>query len=167
MHRARRGRVVAGGLRMLALMLTFELLTFQPQSPRALAAIQALKASAPRGSVASLRYRGHSDVLVFWGPGAPERRAVMQRQVARGGHALALDLSYWSRDRKFRVSRSTRHTLRNGSCAATGRPIGSTPDDSVSISNRWDPAGPVIVAGIGRKARVQYGSRGRGHGNVR
>jgi hypothetical protein len=137
-------------------MLTIELLTFQPQSPRALAAMRSLRSTAPRGSVASTTYRGRSDVVVFWGPGAPERRTVMQRQVDRGGHALALDLSYWSRDRKFRVSIDAAHpqawVMRRDWSATRFNA------DRVPVADRWNPDGPVIVAGIGRKARVQYGS---------
>jgi hypothetical protein len=79
----------------------------------------------------------------------------MQRQVDRGGHALALDLSYWSRDRKFRVSIDAAHPQEW--VMRRDWPANRLACDSVSISNRWDPAGPVIVAGIGRKARVQYG----------
>lgn len=137
-------------------MLTIELLSFQPQSPRAIAAMRSLKSTAPRGAVASTTYRGRSDVLVFWGPGAPERRAVMQRQVDRGGHALALDLSYWSRDRKFRVSVDAAHP--QAWVMRRDWPATRLTSDRVLIADRWNPNGPVIVAGIGRKARVQYGS---------
>ncbi|HEX8030282.1 MAG TPA: hypothetical protein VF491_17530 [Vicinamibacterales bacterium] len=132
-----------------------ELLTFQPQSGRAMAAMQALKATATKGCVATSRYRGQSDVLLFWGPGAPERRAVMQQQLARGGRVLALDLSYWNRDRKFRVSIDAAHP--QSWVMRRDWPANRLAADRVLVADRWNPDGPVIVAGIGRKARVQYG----------
>lgn len=136
-------------------MLTFELLTFQPQSHRATLAMQALKAHAPRGSILSHTYRGRSDVLVFWGPGAPDRAAVMRRHVANGGHALALDLSYWQRDRKFRVSVDAAHP--QAWVLRRDWPAARLAGDRITVADRWNPDGPIVVAGIGRKARVQYG----------
>src|SRR4051812_4350536 len=29
--------------------------------------------------------------------------------------------------------------------------------DGLAITSTWDPTGPVVIAGLGRKARVQYG----------
>ncbi len=36
-------------------------------------------------------------------------------------------------------------------------PVTRRLDDPVLTASWWDPAGPVIVAGIGAKARIQYG----------
>lgn len=138
-------------------MLTIELLSFSPSSQRALSVLHALKMAAP----ASVRvtptscYRGGADVLVLWGPGAPDRFEPMAAQVAAGGHVLALDLAYWQRETKFRVSIDAAHPQRW--VMRRDWPASRLTADRVLIADRWSPTGPVIVAGLGRKARVQYG----------
>lgn len=140
---------------MIAMLATVELLRFEPTSQRATAAFQAL--GREMAVTATTTYRGGSDLLVLWGPGHPARFVPMQRQVASGGHVVALDLSYWDRHRKVRVSFDAPHpqawVLRKD--MPTGRflsdPISST------VTDAWDPHGPILVAGIGPKATTQYG----------
>ena len=143
---------------MIALMLTIELLAFAPQSSRALMMHAALaRATAPGVRVMpTTTYRGDADVVLFWGPGAPERFAVLQRHVASGRHAVALDLPYWARETKARVSFDAAHP--QAWVLRRDWPATRLAADRIAISNRWDPTGPAIVAGIGRKARVQYGA---------
>lgn len=135
-------------------MLTVELLSFSPASSRAMDILRALHRTMP-GSRVSTEYRGESDVLVLWGPGAADRWPVMQAQVAKGGHVLALDLAYWQRDRKFRVSIDAAHP--QAWVMRQQWPGDRLKADRVPIGNVWKPNGPMIVAGIGRKARQQYG----------
>lgn len=138
-------------------MLTIELLAFSPQSSRALMMHAALARAAAPGVlvIPTTAYRGTADVVLFWGPGAPERFDVLQRHVASGRHAVALDLPYWARDTKARVSFDAAHP--QAWVLRRDWPATRLAADRVSISNRWDPTGPAVVAGIGRKARVQYG----------
>lgn len=138
-------------------MLTIELLSFTPHSQRAVAMTAAIaKASAPDVRVAcTTSYRGAADVLLFWGPGAPERAAVLEQHVASGRHAVAMDLAYWARDRKVRVSIDAAHP--QAWVMRRDWPAARFTGDRVPVADRWNPTGPVIVAGIGRKARVQYG----------
>jgi hypothetical protein len=100
-------------------------------------------------------YRGGADWLVLWGPGAPDRREPMRRQLAAGGRVIALDLSYWDRPTKFRVSIDAAHpqawVLRGD------WPMSRWDASGLACESAWDPRGPVIVAGIGDKARIQYG----------
>ncbi len=136
-------------------MLTVELLSFTGASQRAVAVTAALKAAAPATMQAMTSYQGQSDVLVLWGPGGPDRFEPMAAQLAKGGHVLALDLSYWHRDKKFRVSIDAAHPQKW--VMRRDWPASRFVADRVPVSNRWKSNGPVIVAGIGRKARVQYG----------
>lgn len=138
-------------------MLTIELLSFHPASQRAMGVLHALAQSAPATLRVrpTTRYEGRSDVLVVWGPGDPARVAPMAAQLATGGHVLALDLAYWQRDRKFRVSIDAPHP--QAWVMRRDWPASRLAADAVPTRDAWNANGPVILAGIGRKARVQYG----------
>lgn len=143
---------------MLGLMLTVELLAFQPASQRTLGIHRALQQAAPAAGVQlrpAVQYQGRSDVLIVWGPGAPDRATPMAAQIAKGGHVLALDLAYWQRADKFRVSIDAAHPQRW--VMRRDWPASRLQADRIITGDRWNPKGPVVIAGIGRKARVQYG----------
>lgn len=139
-------------------MLTLELLTATMQSQRALQLAQAIRTQASAAGVRvidSATYTGRGQVLLLWGPGAPDRVGPMLEQVARGGHVAAFDLAYWQRDRKVRVSFDHAHP--QAWVMRRMEPRARFLADRVAVSDRWNPDGPVVIAGIGRKARVQYG----------
>ena len=138
---------------------SLELLAFDPQSLRADESLSALASAARAREIhvsSGHAYQGGSDLLVLWGPGHPARFEPMRRQVAAGGHVCALDLAYWHRPRKVRLSVDAAHpqawvmkkTLSPARFAA----------DGITVSDEWDPRGPVVIAGLGDKARVQYGA---------
>lgn len=127
---------------------------FRPESDRSQNVLRAFAASPDVTSTLMDAYDGAADWLVFWGPGAPERGAVMQQHVARGGHAIAADLSYWNRDRKFRISIDAPHP--QAWVMRRAWPASRFTADPVRVASLWNQKGPVIVAGIGRKARAQY-----------
>lgn len=135
-----------------------ELLTFSPQSERTSAVFAALQRSAQASGVELEKretYRGGSDLLMLWGPGAPDRFEPMRQQVTAGHHVACFDLAYWQRDAKVRVSIDAAHPQRW--VMARDWPVTRLEADQVPMADAWKPDGPVIVAGIGRKARVQYG----------
>ncbi len=68
---------------------------------------------------------------------------------------LALDLAYWDRARKFRVSIDGPHPQQW--ILRRDWPAARLSADGIRPVSTWKPSGAVIVAGIGRKARVQYG----------
>lgn len=143
----------------MALLLTAELLSFSPQSQRANKVLDVLlKASQAAGVQAKQtnRYQGGSDLLVLWGPGEPARFEPMRKQVEAGGHTAALDLSYWHRESKFRVSIDAAHP--QAWVMRKDWPADRWKADAVPVCGVWDENGPVLVAGIGSKARVQYGA---------
>jgi hypothetical protein len=138
-------------------MLTVELLSFAGASSRSITITRALQHAVPPVRVqTTTSYQGQSDVLLVWGPGGPDRFGPMAAQLAKGGHVLALDLAYWQRDKKFRVSIDAPHPQQW--VMRKDWPASRLVADRVPVANRWKVDGPVIVAGIGRKARVQYGT---------
>ncbi len=143
----------------MALLLTAELLRFTPEAFRAGEVCTALTRSAASAGIkltSTETYRGGARVLVVWGPGHPSRVEPMRRQLAAGGHVVALDLSYWQRDRKFRIAIDAAHP--QAWVMRQAWPTSRFVNDHVPVSNTWQIDGPVIVAGLGVKARVQYGA---------
>jgi hypothetical protein len=136
-----------------------EWLAFAPMQPRGAemcAALQGAAASLGIRVTATTQYRGTSDVLCLWGPGAPNRWPAMRAQFEAGSTTVAWDLAYFDRHHKIRCAINGAHPAAwvmrkdwpGDRFLATGLPIEST----------WDPDGPVLVAGIGPKATVQYGA---------
>lgn len=144
---------------MVATQTSVEMLRFQPETPRAAAHFAALMQTAERAGVQAQQtdvFCGNSDWLLLWGPGGPGRQTVMDRQRAAGGHAIVLDLAYWHREHKARVSIDAPHP--QAWVMTRDWPRDRFLGDRVPVASAWNPAGPVVVAGIGRKARAQYGS---------
>jgi hypothetical protein len=138
-----------------------EVLSFQPQSPRAtqLLRTMGLEVRERRHATVSFTraYTGGSDLLCLWGPGAPDRVAPMRRQLESGGHVLCFDLAYWDRHRKVRVSIDGPHP--QAWVMRRDWPASRMTADRIVASDAWNPDGPVVIAGIGDKAKVQYGSQ--------
>jgi hypothetical protein len=145
---------------MAAALLAVELLHFTPESTRTHEVFVALQRTAVVEGV-SVRstsdYRGQAKWLVLWGPGDPVRATLMDRHVAAGGHAIALDLSYWDRDRKFRVSIDAAHPAQW--VMRHDWPSDRFARERVPVASKYKANGPVLIAGIGDKARVQYGAQ--------
>jgi len=139
-----------------------ELVHFQPENPRGTAMFRALSAAAPAAGIEVLEttaYRGESPWLMVWGPGAPARRDAIRAHVANGGRAICFDLAYWRRESKVRVSFDAPHPQAHVMTRALA--VDRLRDDFDSFAlepDEWDPTGPVVIAGIGDKARVQYGA---------
>jgi len=137
---------------------SLEVLSFV-QSPRADATLAAIAQQALRSKIrvtATRTFRGGADLLLLWGPGAPDRVAPMRRQLAAGGHVAVCDLAYWHRDRKIRISLDAAHP--SAWVLKHDWPTTRVQADAIRLTTDWDPTGPVLVAGIGDKAKVQYGA---------
>lgn len=144
---------------MIGLALAVELLRFSPQSAGTARMFDALIAAAPAAGVDivdTADYRGGANWLLLWGPGAPNRFPAMRQQLAAGGHVIAFDAAYWQREQKCRVSIDGAHP--QAWVMRKSWPSSRVEADRVTVDRVWNPAGPVIVAGIGEKARVQYGA---------
>lgn len=142
-------------------MTSVEILTAEPAIPRAIASLQALTHYAPpQYRVSQTRiYEGRCDWLLVWGPGEPVRAAAIKRQVATGRHAIAIDLAYWSRHRKVRISIDGPHP--QAWVMRRDLPTFRLERDRPEMAEVWREHGPVIVAGIGKKAQKQYNGDGR------
>lgn len=122
--------------------------------------LAALVRAAPSEGVRAVTtrtYQGQSDVLVVWGPGAPNRVAPMQTQLGLGRHVVAFDLAYWHRDTKVRLSIDAAHP-QDWVMRRAWPPTRFLTDQVPVTDTSWTPTGPVILAGLGLKARVQYGA---------
>lgn len=140
-------------------MTEVELVRYQPESGRAADMFAALMAAAAPSGISLRRtssYQGDRPMLMFWGPGAPAREAVMRQHVAKGGHAVAFDLAYWNRDKKVRLSFDAAHP--SAWVMKKDLPGDRLQQDRPRTGQAWRPTGPVMIAGIGDKARVQYGA---------
>lgn len=126
---------------------------FVPESDRAALMLSALQRTTPDGCRLQ---RTDADWLFLWGPGAPNRFGPMAAQIARGGHVIALDLSYWHREAKVRIAIDAAHP--QAWLLRRDWPTTRLRADRVPVADRWNPRGPVIVAGLGEKATVQYGA---------
>ncbi len=142
----------------IATRTTVGVLRLQPEIARAGVALQALARTA--GSVGldcttTATYDPTAHWLVLWGPGRPDREALIRQHVAAGGHVIAGDLAYWNRHVKVRVSIDAPHPQ----AWVMRRPLARSRwlMDPAPVANAWDPDGPIVIAGLGRKATVQYG----------
>lgn len=135
-----------------------ELVHFQPENPRGAEMFRALIASAPAAGmeiIETTTYTGLAPWLMVWGPGNPTRRDAIRAHVHQGGRAICFDLAYWQRDRKIRVSFDAPHP--QAFVMKTARPANRFVDDGITLTSEWNPDGPVVIAGLGPKALVQYG----------
>lgn len=140
------------------LLRTVDLLRFEPQLTNTGILFQALiQAGALNGVEVTdtATYRGQSRLLLMWGPGAEARSAVMAKHVAAGGHVICFDAAYWQRHLKYRLSIDRAHP--QAWVMRRDWPRDRVIADGITVSSDWRPNGPVVVAGLGRKARAQFG----------
>lgn len=141
-----------------ATALAVELVSFGPESARTQELFSALVQTAPKAGIEIRRtqnYRGFGSWLLLWGPGNPHRGAILKQHVKKGGHVLAFDLAYWNRQQKVRVSIDAPHPQAWVMSREWSRQRFTS--DRPPIADVWNSTGPIVIAGIGDKARVQYG----------
>lgn len=106
----------------------------------------------------STEYSGKCDWLVLYGVGHKDRAPVRSAHVKSGRRAILWDVGYWSR-RKLRGA--LRVSIDHDHPHAW---LDRTPDDSVrfasmeiSLRNDHDPAGHIVLVGLGPKTRAYLG----------
>lgn len=107
------------------------------------------------------KWRGASPLLMTYGLGHVGRRPWLEQHKANGGRLIGWDLGYWNRDTP--VSFSMRLTLDDDHPHRWIRPEPPERFASAGIELRedFDPAGPVVLCGLGWKQRRWKGLRGQ------
>lgn len=118
--------------------------------------IEAMIEACPIPAVASSTYTGACDLLLTYGTGHPLRRPWWKKHRKTGRHCIGLDLGYWGQDDgAMRVTVDEDHPqawIREESperWEATG----------IQLRSDFDPAGPAVIVGMGRKALPVHGLR--------
>lgn len=134
-------------------MLEAELLIDAPMIERGHLMLAALAACRPPGVIVSKSYRGSKRLLVVYGVGRPDRFEIRRRHLAAGGRVAMWDLGYWNRHESLRLSVDSLHP--------TAAQLAMAPDDSRPhpkvLREDANPAGPVVLVGVGRKTSVMLG----------
>lgn len=106
----------------------------------------------------SYNYTGSGKVLFLYGPGAPDRMRARELQTKMGKHTVMFDLGYFCRDEYMRMSVTDEHPQRY---------LDITPNDpdrwdrlGINLVNHYDPAGPIILVGMGIKTHAIPGRSG-------
>lgn len=132
-----------------------EILIEGPMSRRGERMLQALVEAAPAGSVATKAYRGEHRVLMLYGVGHAPRERAWRAHQRRGGHVAMWDLGYWDRDDGLRLAVDGLHP--------TAAQLALAPDGEqrrrVVLREDADPAGHILLVGLGQKSLPLYGLR--------
>lgn len=130
-----------------------EILIDQPMAKRGERMLRALAACAPAGTVVTEQYGGRHRLLVVYGVGRDYKFAAFKAHRAVGGHVACWDLGYWDRDDAMRVSIDGLHP--------TAEQLAMAPAEGarhrVALREDSDPAGPILLVGIGAKSAYMYG----------
>lgn len=127
-----------------------EIRRFGGETDRATKVLTALQHTAPQ------RDHWNAPWLVLWGPGGQNRLQPIRDHVAAGGRVIACDLAYWQREYKFRISIDAPHP--QAWVMQRDWPAARVKADGISVADRWKANGPILIAGLGVKARAQYGN---------
>lgn len=123
-----------------------------PMAQRGQRMLRAMLAAAPGSAHAVTSYTGRRRLLMLYGVGLPHRHHVARQHWRAGGHVAMWDLGYWQRGDCMRLSVDHLHPLPEQIQAAP-----SVPRQAVALRNDHDPAGPVMIVGIGPKSCALYG----------
>lgn len=131
-----------------------EILTDTRMAMRGARMLEAMIAASPFPVDVHRKYHGHSELLMVYGTGHPERRPWWEHHLAKGRHGIGWDLGYWNRE-----TQTMRMTIDGDHPPQFIRPESPERWDSAGIQlrNDYDPKGPVIVVGMSRKADRIHG----------
>jgi hypothetical protein len=132
-----------------------EVLLDEPMSSRGRRMLDAMIAAAPGPVVTTKAYAGRHQILMMYGAGQERRRLALQLHRARGGRVVTWDLGYWDRGRAMRLAIDQMHPSAEQLALAPAGVWRST----VNLRSDADPAGPVLLVGLGHKSATLYGLR--------
>ena len=116
--------------------------------------VEAMIDACPLNVVASTVYTGACDLLLAYGTGHPVRRPWWKSHRKSGRHCIGLDLGYWGQD-----DGAMRVTVDEDHPQAWIRPEPASRWEATGISLRsdYDPSGPAVIVGLGKKALSVHG----------
>lgn len=110
-------------------------------------------ADAYSGPMVTTRgYHGRNQLLMLYGPGSPMKLPMVKRHKQAGGRVVMWDLGYWDRERSMRLAIDAMHP--------TSVQIAASPTEQrreFVLRNDADPAGPILLIGMGAKSTYAYG----------
>jgi hypothetical protein len=113
--------------------------------------LAAMAAAAPPGTITSAHYTGTRRLLMMYGAGLEQRRLALAKHRAAGGRVAVWDLGYWDRDDAMRLAVDSLHP--------TAEQLALAPDGcrrGHALREDANPAGPVMLVGLGRKSAALY-----------
>lgn len=131
-------------------------------SHRALGILRAMVDAAPAADVQAREtqaHQGRSPLLVMWGAGRSDHRAMWQQTLARGGHCVGFDLGYWGREKSVgcvRVHIDSRHPSQEQLARVHPR---ARLGQKFALREDALPDGPVLIVGLGNKSRHMRGEQ--------
>jgi len=126
---------------------------------RGRAIMQAMVDAAPRVGVrcqVTQSYRGVAPMLMSYGLGHIQRRHWTQAHVANGGRLIGWDMGYWDRDVAMRVTVDAEHPRH-----MPMMPPHRWEAAGIALREEFDPTGTIVLVGMGRKSRAQFGWAGQ------
>lgn len=130
-----------------------EILIESPITARGERFLQAMGAAAPAGSSITSSYAGNHQVLMIYGPGAPQKQALAKRHLARGGRVVMWDMGYWDRIESMRLAVDVLHPTPAQLAMAGDRPARRT----FQLGEACASDGPILLVGQGAKSCRAYG----------
>lgn len=119
-----------------------------------------LRAAPAAGVECALAYRkpaGRAMVWMAYGLGHPVRRPWTQAHVRAGGRLIGWDLGYWNRGEAMRLTLDDDHPHR----WIKPEPPARFDAEGIELREDADPAGPIVLVGLGIKQRRMKGLPGR------
>ena len=103
--------------------------------------------------VVTQSWRGMAPWLMTYGLGHPERRVHNLEHMRRGGRLIGWDLGYWNRDTKGSFSMRLTIDADHPHRMMTPMPGDRFAASGIELREDFDPTGPIILCGLGRKQR--------------
>ncbi len=107
------------------------------------------------------QWRRQAPWMMTYGLGHLGRRPYQEAHKRRGGRLIGWDLGYWNRD--VPLAFNMRLTLDDDHPNRWLRkePAGRFDSTGIQLRNDYDPSGPVVLVGLGKKQRALMGFQGQ------
>lgn len=104
------------------------------------------------------KYHGAEKNLILWGAGGSTQLEAYAKHRAAGGNVIMLDIGYFGREKKHaRFSINDQHPQNLMQYAGDGSRFEQY---KIRLKNCAKPDGHILLCGLGKKTRFQFGFRG-------